>query len=64
MPMYEYGCKDCGEVFELLRSIKNSTPPESCPHCKKSKTVVRKFGIAGVKFKGDGFYVNREGSDD
>jgi len=30
MPMFEYRCEDCGQVFELL--VRSSTVP-ACPHC-------------------------------
>ncbi len=38
MPIYEYLCKDCGERFELLRSIKEADTPVSCKSCQSGNT--------------------------
>ncbi len=38
MPIYEYKCKNCDEIFEEL-VVSNSTPDSkiSCPKCGKNK---------------------------
>lgn len=53
MPVYLYDCEKCGEVKELF---KNMTDPDLtvCPDCKGS--LKRVYGIAGIAFKGKGFY--------
>ncbi len=33
MPMYEYYCRACNGVFELLRSARQSTDSQPCPDC-------------------------------
>jgi putative FmdB family regulatory protein len=33
MPLYEYYCESCDEVFEALRSVQESGEPTACPHC-------------------------------
>lgn len=33
MPLYEYRCRGCGETFELLRSVREASQPQSCPAC-------------------------------
>jgi putative FmdB family regulatory protein len=33
MPIYEYRCYACGEVFERLRPIDQRRYPEVCPAC-------------------------------
>jgi putative FmdB family regulatory protein len=33
MPLYEYYCENCGEVFEALRSVRSSEEPAPCPKC-------------------------------
>jgi len=42
MPLYDYECEACGQVFEVFHKI--DTPPEdlACPKCeaKKSKKIV------------------------
>lgn len=32
MPLYEYRCKSCGNVFEVSHSM-SASGPESCPTC-------------------------------
>lgn len=31
MPLYEYYCSDCTTSFELLRSMDDAAPLETCP---------------------------------
>jgi putative FmdB family regulatory protein len=38
MPIYEYVCNDCGERFEILRSIKDADSPLLCNTCQSNKT--------------------------
>ena len=38
MPIYEYICKDCGNRFEILRSIKDADSPIFCKICQGSQT--------------------------
>lgn len=33
MPIYEYACKKCGKVVELLQKIGTQTADSSCPAC-------------------------------
>lgn len=33
MPLYEYVCKDCGQHFDALRSIKDADSPIQCRNC-------------------------------
>ncbi|HEV8573339.1 MAG TPA: zinc ribbon domain-containing protein [Dehalococcoidia bacterium] len=33
MPLYEYFCESCDEVFETLRSVSTSGEPVACPKC-------------------------------
>lgn len=56
MPTYEYECKDCGNVFEVFKSITDNSIP-ACPKCN-SKNIIKLIGSgAGIIFKGSGFYV-------
>jgi len=41
MPMFEYACPHCGNVFEMLVFNRNQDPPE-CPRCGW-KRVVQQF---------------------
>jgi len=54
MPIYEYECPSCKEVFEKKQSF-DEAPSAKCPRCqKKAKRVFRPVPII---FKGSGFYV-------
>ncbi len=33
MPLYEYRCEECGEVFEKLVSLSKRNEPVPCPKC-------------------------------
>lgn len=33
MPLYEYFCRDCNGIFELLRPVRQSADPQPCPDC-------------------------------
>ncbi len=34
MPIYEYVCKDCGNRFETMRSMKDADAPITCLQCE------------------------------
>jgi putative FmdB family regulatory protein len=38
MPIYEYYCTDCGERFEIIRSIKEADSPILCKTCQSNHT--------------------------
>ena len=54
MPMYEYECKKCGSVFEVLQKISDS-PPKKCEECN-SKRVSRIMSESAFHLKGSGWY--------
>jgi putative FmdB family regulatory protein len=37
MPIYEYVCTYCGEIFELLRRLSDEDINIKCPKCGKTK---------------------------
>jgi putative FmdB family regulatory protein len=39
MPIYEYVCQDCGERFELVRSMKDADAPIACKECASQHTT-------------------------
>ena len=57
MPIYEYGCSQCGEVTEKLQSSPKSPTPERCPHCEAIGTLKRMMSNTSFKLKGGGWYV-------
>lgn len=53
MPVYDYRCTACDDVFEVTRSM-GSTAEECCPEC--GAPAKRVFNTVGVAFKGTGFH--------
>lgn len=46
MPLYEYQCPKCGNVFELIRSFAQAEAPSPCPKCGGSaKRVFSNFAF-------------------
>lgn len=63
MPLYEYKCAKCGEVFELIQKFSDE-PLHEHPGC--GGAVEKLLSAAALQFKGSGWYVNdygRNGSD-
>ena len=53
MPIYEYRCKQCGNVFERIQKFSDPRV-ESCPKC--GGKVEQVLTAAAVQFKGSGWY--------
>ena len=60
MPIYEYQCTKCGEVFDALQKFSDA-PLTKCKFCDGK--VKKLFSTPALVFKGSGFYVtdNRSG---
>lgn len=41
MPIYEYTCRNCGETFDALRSIREADADLECPTCGERKAERR-----------------------
>ncbi len=54
MPIYEYQCTKCGEVFEAFQKIKDK-PPTQCKFCKAP--VMKLIGHSSFQLKGSGWYL-------
>jgi len=54
MPLYDYKCQKCGDIFEHLQSS-DSKKLKRCKKCKGKLDRLVCSGIA-VKFNGSGFY--------
>lgn len=54
MPLYEYQCEGCGEVFELIQKFSDApiTVHEKC-----GGRVHRLLSAPALQFKGSGWYV-------
>jgi putative FmdB family regulatory protein len=50
MPLFEYECPSCSEIFEEILSADAKAP--KCPHCGAKRTVKR-FGAVAVHVKAD-----------
>jgi putative FmdB family regulatory protein len=49
MPLYEYHCKDCGEIFEKLRRMSEADEGVDCPHCESEEVerLLSSFATGG-----------------
>jgi len=54
LPIYEYKCKECDKIFDVLQKI-NSDPVEKCIHC--GGKVEKLISASSFQFKGSGWYV-------
>jgi putative FmdB family regulatory protein len=54
MPLYEYRCASCGEVFEVIQKF---TDEPLHQHAKCGGEVVRLISPSALQFKGSGWYV-------
>lgn len=63
MPIYEYQCRKCGKIFDVLQSMSaeplTHCPEEQCEQEEKAQgEVFRKIsGGSGLVFNGSGFYL-------
>lgn len=67
MPIYDYKCKSCEEVWELNHSINDDATSLNlvCPNCE-SADIFKYFGnmrTLPVHFKGTGFSINDSALD-
>lgn len=58
MPTYEYACKSCGNMFEIVQSMTDE-PLVTCPECGGELRKV--FAPPAIAFKGSGFYATDHG---
>ncbi len=54
MPIYEYSCEGCQQVFEKMQKISDSGSI-TCPHCGTSSTK-RLVSRTSFQLKGTGWY--------
>jgi putative FmdB family regulatory protein len=62
VPIYEYECKKCGHLFEVIQKV-SAGPIKKCEKCKGM--VERLISSPAIQFKGSGWYVTdyaRKGS--
>ncbi|MCU0228159.1 MAG: zinc ribbon domain-containing protein, partial [Bryobacterales bacterium] len=56
MPIYEYKCAECGNVYEKRQKF--SDPVDTNCHCEKKGAVSRITSAPALVFKGSGWYIN------
>ncbi len=54
MPIYEYQCTKCGEIFEAFQKI-NDDPLKQCKFCRGK--VERLISQTSFQLKGSGWYL-------
>ena len=49
MPLYEYRCDRCGEVFEKLRRMSDADDQTECPRCESAgaRRILSSFATGG-----------------
>jgi putative FmdB family regulatory protein len=60
MPLYEYKCAKCGDVFELIQKFSDE-PLHEHPGC--GGPVEKLVSVSALQFKGSGWYVNDYGKN-
>ena len=59
MPIYAYGCSDCGHQFEEIQKVSDG-PITVCPECEK-EAVKRLISAPSFHLKGGGWYKDHYG---
>ena len=54
MPLYEYECEKCGDVFEAIQKFSDAP---LATHEKCGGSVHRKISAPALQFKGSGWYI-------
>jgi putative FmdB family regulatory protein len=55
MPIYAYGCSNCGLQKDVMQKMSDA-PLVTCPECGK-ETFSKQLTAAGFQLKGSGYYV-------
>jgi len=53
MPIYEFECRACGKITEVMQKISDA-PLEKCPEC--GGEVAKKMSMTSFSLKGTGWY--------
>lgn len=61
MPIYEYVCKQCGKLSDVLQKL-TDPPPEACPGCGAKGPLERVISRTSFVLKGGGWYSDLYGS--
>jgi putative FmdB family regulatory protein len=55
MPIYEYKCPKCSNLFQLLERMSESTETRKCPKCGEDAKKI--ISLSSFHLKGSGWYV-------
>lgn len=55
MPLFEYRCKECEHLEEVLQKH-GEPPPETCPECGAKNTLEKEVSLTSFQLKGGGWY--------
>ena len=55
MPVYEYECQACDQIFEVQQKISDD-PLKSCPECQGE--VKKLMSMTSFQLKGNGWYAD------
>lgn len=55
MPLFEYRCRACSHLEEVLQKH-GEGPPAACPHCNKKGTLEKALSLPSFQLKGGGWY--------
>src|SRR5262245_45792843 len=61
MPIYEYACKECGKLTDVLQKLSDPAP-EKCPSCGAAGTLSRVVSRTSFVLKGGGWYSDLYGT--
>ncbi|MEN9787834.1 MAG: hypothetical protein RLZZ299_3098 [Pseudomonadota bacterium] len=59
MPIYEYGCPDCGHHFDVIQKFSDD-PVTLCPSCAQNN-VKKRITASSFVLKGGGWYKDHYG---
>ena len=64
MPIYEYQCPGCGQVFDKLMSFSEADKVPVCPHCgdKETRKMITAGAVIGASSSGSSTAVSRPSS--
>jgi putative FmdB family regulatory protein len=54
MPLYDYQCNECGEVFELMVRFSEASQIQTCPKCESKNTQKKLSIVASFKVSSTG----------
>lgn len=55
MPLYEYRCTKCDNLFQLMEKLSDSSEIRKCPKCRQDAKKI--ISLSSFHLKGGGWYV-------